>query len=44
MIKEKLARELMVKWLLENKGTDPEEVLEEITSHTYTEENLKEAN
>lgn len=44
MTKEKLARELMVKWLLENKGTNPGEVLEEITSHTYKEEKLKEAN
>lgn len=44
MTKEKLARELMVKWLLENKGTNPGEVLEEITSYTYTEEKLKEAN
>lgn len=44
MTKEKLARELMVKWLLENKGTNSEEVLKEITSHTYTEKKLKEAN
>lgn len=44
MIKEELAKELMVQWLLENKGTDPKEILEEITSHTYTEEKLKEAN
>lgn len=44
MIKEKLAKELMVQWLLENKGIDPKEILEEITSHTYTEEKLKEAN
>lgn len=44
MTKEKLARELMVKWLLENKGTNPEEILEKITSHTYTENKLKEAN
>lgn len=44
MTKEKLARELMVKWLLENKGTNPGEILEKITSHTYTEKKLKEAN
>ncbi|MEK4617667.1 hypothetical protein NYE71_16360 [Bacillus sp. FSL K6-0273] len=44
MIKEKIAKELMVKWLLENKGTNPEETLEAITSHTYEEEKLKEAN
>ncbi|WP_163262754.1 hypothetical protein [Bacillus paranthracis] len=41
MTKKKLAKELMVKWLLENKGANPEEILEEITSHTYTEEKLK---
>ncbi|OUB40006.1 hypothetical protein BK741_32330 [Bacillus thuringiensis serovar iberica] len=44
MVKEKIAKELMVKWLLENKGTNLEEVLKEITSHTYTEKKLKEAN
>ncbi|WP_277933219.1 hypothetical protein [Bacillus cereus group sp. BfR-BA-01354] len=44
MVKEKIAKELMVKWLLENKGTNVEEVLKEITSHTYTEKKLKEAN
>lgn len=44
MTKEQLARELMVIWLLESKGTNPGEVLEEITSHTYKEEKLKEAN
>ncbi|AAP24459.1 MULTISPECIES: hypothetical protein [Bacillus] len=44
MKKEQLARELMVKWVLENKETNSEEVLKEITSHTYTEEKLKEAN
>ncbi|MDA2440085.1 hypothetical protein PDN50_28250 [Bacillus cereus] len=44
MTKEKLARELMVKWLLENKGTNSEEVLKEINSHTYAEKKLKEAN
>ncbi|EJR51740.1 hypothetical protein IIO_06273 [Bacillus cereus VD115] len=44
MTKEQLAKELMVKWFLENKGTNSEEVLKEITSHTYTEEKLKEAN
>ncbi|MEN8644721.1 MULTISPECIES: hypothetical protein [Bacillus cereus group] len=44
MMKEQLAKELMVKWLLENKGTKAEEVLKEINSHTYTETKLKEAN
>ncbi|XLP21987.1 hypothetical protein ACFMB7_26395 [Bacillus toyonensis] len=44
MTKEQLAKELMVKWFLENKGTNSEEVLKEITSHTYKEANLKEAN
>ena len=44
MTKEKLARELMVKWLLENRGSNSEEVLKEMTSHTYAEKKLKEAN
>ncbi|PDZ03889.1 hypothetical protein CON03_21765 [Bacillus cereus] len=44
MMKEQLAKELMVKWLLENKGTKAEDVLKEINSHTYTETKLKEAN
>lgn len=44
MMKEVLAKELMAKWLLENKGTKAEEVLKEITTHTYTETKLKEAN
>ncbi|MDV8116119.1 hypothetical protein [Bacillus cereus] len=44
MTKEQLAKELMVKWFLNNKGTNAEEVLKEITSHTYTEEKSKEAN
>lgn len=44
MTQEQLAKELMVKWLLENEGTNPGEVLEEITSHTYKEEKIKEAN
>ncbi|MDV6040529.1 hypothetical protein N7X28_29410 [Bacillus sp. SM-B1] len=44
MMKEQLAKELMVNWLLDNKGTKAEEVLKEITSHTYSEAKLKEAN
>lgn len=44
MTKEQLAKELMVKWFLEKKGTSTEEVLKEITSHTYKEAKLKEAN
>lgn len=43
-MKEQLAKELMVNWLLDNKGTKAEEVLKEITSHTYSEVKLKEAN
>ncbi len=41
-MKEQLAKELMVNWLLDNKGTEAEEVLKEIT--TYSEAKLKEAN
>lgn len=44
MEREQLARELMVKWILENKGTSAEEVLREITSPTHTDTKLKEAN
>ncbi|HFK1402975.1 MULTISPECIES: hypothetical protein [Bacillus] len=44
MTKEQLAKELMVKWLLENKDAKAEEVLKEINSHTYTETKLREAN
>ncbi|MGN4578449.1 hypothetical protein [Bacillus cereus group sp. MYBK74-1] len=41
MTKEQLAKELMVKWFLENKGTDAEEVLKSLTSSTYKENTIK---
>ncbi|MEX0416581.1 hypothetical protein [Bacillus sp. C30] len=44
MKKEQLAKELMVKWFLENKRTDVEEVLQAITASTYEEMETKKAN
>jgi len=37
MKKEQLAKELMVKWFLENQKTDVEELLQAMTSSTYEE-------
>ncbi|WP_180237585.1 hypothetical protein [Bacillus thuringiensis] len=37
MKKEQLAKELMVKWFLENKRTDIEEVLQAMVLGTYKE-------
>ncbi|MED3389101.1 hypothetical protein P4418_09640 [Bacillus thuringiensis] len=44
MNKEQLAKELMVKWFLENKRTDVKEVLQVITSSVYEEIETKKAN
>ncbi|PGC92187.1 hypothetical protein COM39_10470 [Bacillus toyonensis] len=44
MNKEQLAKELMVKWFLENKRTDVKEVLQVITSSVYEEIENKKAN
>ncbi|MFV1457124.1 hypothetical protein [Bacillus mycoides] len=41
MTKEQLAKELMVKWFLENKGTNAEEVLKSLDSGTYKNEITK---
>lgn len=41
MTKEQLAKELMVKWFLENKGTDVKEVLKSLTLCTYKESTTK---
>ncbi|WP_257205483.1 hypothetical protein [Bacillus cereus] len=41
MKKEQLAKELMVKWFLENQRTDVEEVLQAITTSTYEEMETK---
>ncbi|MEK3933630.1 hypothetical protein [Bacillus sp. FSL R7-0642] len=41
MTKEQLAKELMVKWLLENKGTNAEDVLKSLTSDAYKNEIAK---
>lgn len=41
MKKEQLAKELMVKWFLENKRTNVEEVLQAITLNTYKEMETK---
>ncbi|EKS8371177.1 hypothetical protein [Bacillus thuringiensis] len=44
MKKEQLAKELMVKWFLENKRTDVKEVLQVIISSVYEEIETKKAN
>lgn len=44
MNKEQLAKELMIKWFLENKRTDVKEVLQVITSSVYEEIETKKAN